>query len=54
MPDPFNPAALEAAKAQAATRAGRSSTVLTTVANRGGRAAATGVSAPYSGTSLGG
>jgi hypothetical protein len=54
MPDPYNPAALEAAKAQAALRAGRSSTILTTAANRGGQAAAGGVSAPYSGRSLGG
>jgi hypothetical protein len=54
MPDPFNPAAMEAAKAQAAARAGRSSTILTTAANRGGQAAANGVSAPYSGRSLGG
>jgi hypothetical protein len=54
MPDPYNPAALEAAKAQAALRAGRSSTVLTTPANRGGPPAASGVSTPYSGRSLGG
>jgi hypothetical protein len=54
MPDPYNPAALEAAKAQAALRAGRSSTVLTTAANRGGPPAPGGVSAPYSGRSLGG
>jgi hypothetical protein len=54
MPDPFNPAAMEAAKAQAAARAGRSSTILTTAANRGGQAASGGVSAPYSGRSLGG
>jgi hypothetical protein len=54
MPDPYNPAALEAAKAQAALRAGRSSTILTTAANRGGPPAASGVSAPYSGRSLGG
>jgi hypothetical protein len=54
MPDPYSPAALEAAKAQAAARAGRSSTILTTAANRGGQAAASGVGAPYSGRSLGG
>jgi hypothetical protein len=54
MPDPFNPAAMEAAKAQAAARAGRSSTILTTAANRGGQAAAGAVSVPYSGRSLGG
>jgi len=50
MPDPYNPAALEAAKMQAAQRAGRSSTVLTT-ANRG---TASPSSVPYSGTTLGG
>jgi hypothetical protein len=54
MPDPYNPAALEAAKAQAALRAGRSSTILTTAANRGSTPAASGVSAPYGGRSLGG
>jgi hypothetical protein len=54
MPDPYNPANLEAAKAQAALRAGRSSTILTTAANRGGEPAASGVSAPYSGRTLGG
>jgi hypothetical protein len=54
MPDPYSPAALEAAKAQAAARAGRSSTILTTAANRGAQAAAGGASVPYSGTSLGG
>jgi hypothetical protein len=50
MPDPFNPAAQEAAKMQAATRAGRSATILTNAANRG--AASVGV--PYSGRTLGG
>lgn len=54
MPDPFSPAAMEAAKAQAAARAGRSSTILTTAANRGGQPTTGGVSAPYSGRSLGG
>ena len=54
MPDPYNPATLEAAKAQAAQRAGRSSTILTTAANRGGQTAASGVSVPYGGTLLGG
>jgi hypothetical protein len=54
MPDPYNPAALEAAKAQAALRAGRSSTILSTAASRSGQAAASGVSAPYTGRSLGG
>jgi hypothetical protein len=51
MPDPYNPAAMEAAKVQAAQRAGRSATILTTAANRG--PAAIG-SVPYSGTTLGG
>jgi hypothetical protein len=51
MPDPYNPAAMEAAKAQAAQRAGRSSTVLTTAA-RGQTANADSV--PYGGTTLGG
>jgi len=54
MPDPFNPAAMEAAKAQAAARAGRSSTILTTAANRGAQAAASAAGVPYSGKSLGG
>jgi hypothetical protein len=54
MPDPFNPAAMEAAKAQAAARAGRSSTILTTAANRGAQAAAGSAGVPYSGKSLGG
>jgi hypothetical protein len=54
MPDPYNPAALEAAKAQAALRAGRSSTILSTAASRSGQAAPGGVSAPYTGRSLGG
>ncbi len=54
MPDPFDPAAMEAAKAQAAARAGRSSTILTTAANRGGQIAGGGATAPYSGRSLGG
>jgi hypothetical protein len=54
MPDPFNPAAMEAAKAQAAARAGRSSTILTTAANRGAQPLAGGVGVPYSGRSLGG
>jgi hypothetical protein len=50
-PDPYNPAAMEAAKVQAAQRAGRSSTVLTTAA----RGQANGGSAiPYGGTTLGG
>jgi len=50
-PDPYNPANMEAAKLQAAQRAGRSSTVLTTVA----RGQANNASAvPYSGTTLGG
>jgi len=53
MPDPFNPAAMEAAKAQAAARAGRSSTILSTAANRGTQPAV-GSSVPYGGRSLGG
>jgi hypothetical protein len=53
MPDPYDPAAMEAAKVQAAQRAGRTATILTTAANRGPGAA--GVSSvPYSGTTLGG
>ena len=54
MPDPFNPSAMEAAKAQAAARAGRSSTILTTAANRGVQPAAGNAGVPYSGRSLGG
>jgi len=54
MADPFNPAAMEAAKAQAAARAGRSSTILTTAATRGAQAATSGAGVPYSGKSLGG
>jgi len=54
MPDPFNPAAMEAAKAQAAARAGRSSTILTTTANRAAPTAAGSAGVPYSGRSLGG
>jgi hypothetical protein len=54
MPDPFDPAAMETAKAQAAARAGRSSTILTTAANRGVPVAGGGGAAPYSGRSLGG
>jgi hypothetical protein len=54
LPDPFSPSAMEAAKAQAATRAGRSSTILTTAANRGGANATGGIGAPYGGTTLGG
>jgi hypothetical protein len=54
MPDPYNPAALEAAKAQAAARAGRTSTILTTASNRGAQpGAATGAGVPYSGNTLG-
>jgi hypothetical protein len=54
MPDPYSPAAMEAAKAQAAMRAGRTSTMLTTAANQGGTAAGAGVTAPYGGKALGG
>ena len=48
--------ALEDRRAEqgAAQRAGRSSTILTTAANRGGQTAASGVSVPYGGTLLGG
>lgn len=54
MPDLFSPAAMEAAKAAAAARAGRSSTILTTAANRGMQAVSSGTGVPYSGKSLGG
>ena len=54
MPDPFNPATMEAAKAQAAARAGRSSTILTTAANRAAPTATGSTGVPYSGRSLGG
>jgi hypothetical protein len=49
-PDPYNPASLEAAKVQAAQRAGRTSTILTTAA----RGQTSGASVPYGGTTLGG
>lgn len=55
MPDPYAPAAMEAAKVQAAERAGRSSTILTTAANRGTANAFTGSQGvPYAGRTLGG
>ncbi len=55
MPDPYSPAAMEAAKAQAAERAGRTSTILTTAANRGAATALPGAAGvPYAGTTLGG
>jgi hypothetical protein len=54
MPDPYNPAAQEAARMQAALRAGRSSTILTTAANRSPQVGVSGVGVPYSGKSLGG
>ncbi len=54
MPDPYDPSAMEAAKVQAAQRAGRSSTVLTTAANRGPATAAGAAGVPYSGSTLGG
>ncbi len=54
LPDPYSPAAMEAAEAQAAMRAGRTSTMLTTAANQGGTAAGAGVAAPYGGKALGG
>jgi len=53
MPDPFSPSAMNAAKAQAAQRAGRSSTILSQAGNRGTLAQGmTGV--PYAGATLGG
>lgn len=57
MPDPSNPAVLDAARVAAAARAGRSATILTQTGNRGTIAAggSPGVgSAPYSGSTLGG
>lgn len=57
LPDPSNPAALDAARTAAAARAGRSSTILTNASNRGTIAAggSPGVgTAPYSGKTLGG
>jgi len=53
MPDPFNPAAMAAAKMATATRAGRSSTVLSQAGNRGTLASGS-VGVPYSGATLGG
>jgi hypothetical protein len=53
MPDPFSPSALNAAKTQAAQRAGRSATILSTAGNRGTLAAGA-VGVPYAGTKLGG
>lgn len=53
MPDPFSPSALNAAKTAAAQRAGRSSTVLTQMGNRGTLASGA-VGVPYSGATLGG
>lgn len=53
MPDPFSPSALNAAKQQAAQRAGRSSTILSQAGNRG-TIAQGAVGVPYSGVTLGG
>lgn len=52
LPDPYSPAALEAARAQGAARPGRSSTMLTT-ANRSATQD-TGVATSYGGKTLGG
>jgi hypothetical protein len=54
MPDPYSPSAMEAAQMQAATRAGRSSTILTTAANRSAPNPASGAGAPYGSRTLGG
>jgi hypothetical protein len=55
MPDPFSPSAMNAAKVQAAQRAGRSSTMLTQAARGGGTGTlAGGAGVPYSGRTLGG
>jgi hypothetical protein len=55
MPDPFSPSAMNAAKVQAAARAGRSSTMLTQAARGGGTGTlAGGAGVPYSGRTLGG
>ncbi len=57
MPDPFSPAAMNAAKTQAALRAGRSSTMLTQAARGGGAGTGTlagGAAVPYAGRTLGG
>ena len=53
MPDPFSPSALNAAKQAAATRAGRSATVLSQAGNRGTLAQGA-VGVPYAGATLGG
>ena len=53
MPDPFSPSALNAAKAAAATRAGRSSTILSRAGDRG-TIASGAVGVPYAGATLGG
>lgn len=54
MPDPFSPSAMNAAKTQAAQRAGRSSTILSQAGNRGTLAAGGGAGVPYGGATLGG
>ena len=53
MPDPFSPAAQNAAKVAAATRAGRSSTILSQASSRGTLASGA-VGVPYGGATLGG
>lgn len=53
MPDPFSPTNLAAAKTQAASRAGRSASILTQVGNRGTLAQGA-MGAPYAGATLGG
>jgi len=56
MPDPFSPAALNAAKQQAANRAGRSSTMLTQLKSTlagGGASPFQGAATAYGGAKLG-
>ena len=53
MPDPFSPSALNASKLKEATRAGRSSTILSQAGNRGTLASGA-VGVPYAGATLGG
>jgi hypothetical protein len=53
MPDPFSPSNLAAQKQMAATRAGRSATVLSQAGSRGTLAQGA-VGVPYAGATLGG
>jgi hypothetical protein len=53
MPDPFSPTAMNAARMKEATRAGRSSTILSQAGNRGTLAQGA-VGVPYAGATLGG